>query len=111
MNQIMQEMYTDDAIGYVGNDDCGQTSAWYVLSAMGFYPLDAASGEYELGCPQLTKATVSLPNGRTLTIKTNRRNATQYKMRRILWNGHPLKGHTINHQQLMKGGTLEFVFK
>lgn len=68
VTQIMREMYRNTPDGLCGNEDCGQMSAWYIFSAMGFYPLDPVSGEYELGAPLFDEVSIELPDGKTFTI-------------------------------------------
>lgn len=68
VTQIMREMYRNTPDGLCGNEDCGQMSAWYIFSAMGFYPVDPVSGEYELGVPLFDEVTIELPDGKTFTI-------------------------------------------
>jgi predicted alpha-1,2-mannosidase len=98
---ICQEFYNNTTTGMIGNDDCGQMSAWYIFSTLGFYPANPASGEYVLGRPQVKSATIKLPNGKQLKIADN-----QQKV--ILLNNQPITGATIHHRQVTAGGTLIF---
>lgn len=105
LRQIMKELYSDRPDGLCGNEDCGQMSAWYVLSAIGFYPLDPASGRYELGAPIVKRAEIRLPEGKKFVIKANPDN--DYKEVRL--NGTRLDRTYITHGEVMAGGTLEFL--
>ena len=107
-NKVMNEQYFNRIDGYTGNEDCGQMSAWYIWSSMGFYPVDPASGMYSFGSPQLKQAQITLPNGRSLTIKTNRKGPHDCYIKAVKRNGKPYKKNFITHQDLLQGGTLEF---
>ncbi len=107
--QIMREFYTNTPAGLCGNEDCGQMSAWYVFSALGFYPVNPVSGRYELGCPLFDSTTLHLENGNTFTIRVTNRSATNCYVQRVLLDGKDLKQSFITHEQLMNGGDLEFV--
>lgn len=108
-NKVMREQYFNRIDGYSGNEDCGQMSAWYIWSAMGFYPVDPASGVYSFGSPQFKKVTINLPNGKTFTIKTNRRGASDCYIKSVKLNGQRYQNNYISHKDIFKGGTLEFV--
>ncbi|MBQ5751883.1 MAG: GH92 family glycosyl hydrolase [Bacteroidaceae bacterium] len=105
VRQIMKEMYRNTPNGLCGNEDCGQMSAWYVMSAMGFYPVDPCGGEHELGAPLFSKVKLKLPNGNSFTIKTGKEAG---KNRKVLLNGRKIKGTTISHKDIINGGVLEF---
>lgn len=107
-NKVMTEQYNARHDGYSGNEDCGQMSAWYILSSMGFYPVDPASGIYSIGSPQLRKVEISLPNGKTFTITTNRKGPKDCYVKSMKLNGKPYKKNYILHSDIMNGGTLEF---
>lgn len=110
-NKVMREQYNARHDGYSGNEDCGQMSAWYIWSSMGFYPVDPASGVYNFGSPQFKSVTITLSNGNTFTIKSNRRGADDCYIKGVKLNGKTYKDNFITHQQLLKGGTLEFQMK
>lgn len=110
-NKVMREQYNARHDGYSGNEDCGQMSAWYIWSAMGFYPVDPASGVYNFGSPQFKSAVITLANGKTFTIKTNRRGADDCYIKSVKMNGKAYKDNYITHTQLLDGGTLEFSMK
>jgi predicted alpha-1,2-mannosidase len=99
--QICQAFYNNTTTGMIGNDDCGQMSAWYIFSTLGFYPVNPANGEYVLGKPQVKKATVHLSDGKILQVMNN-------NSKTVLWNGASLKGVTISHKALAGGGVLKF---
>ncbi len=109
VRQIVETQYLPSPEGLCGNDDCGQMSAWYILSAMGFYPVSPVSGEYVFGAPQLPRVSLSLPGGKRLTVVAEGLDKTHKYVRRILWNGKAVKGTSIAHATLMRGGELRFV--
>jgi predicted alpha-1,2-mannosidase len=102
VRQIMKELYRNTPDGICGNEDCGQMSAWYVMSAMGFYPINPCGGEYELGMPLFPEATLRLADGKTFTV-TNKGN-----WKKAYLNGKRIKGTAITHKDIMQGGVLEF---
>lgn len=85
----------------IGNDDCGQMSAWYIFSALGFYPVNPASAEYIIGQPQIKSATVYLQDGKKLVIKNN--NSLS-----VVLNDTPISGFKIAHKAIAAGGVLNF---
>ncbi|WP_289300558.1 glycoside hydrolase domain-containing protein, partial [Xylanibacter muris] len=99
---------TNNSSGLVGNDDCGQMSAWYVFSALGFYPVNPASGDYDLGVPAVEHAVVHLPNGNTLEVKAPRKRADYTNPKEVRLNGKLLKDRKISHKDILAGGTLKF---
>lgn len=106
---IMNELYNDSSSGYAGNDDCGEMSAWYVFGALGFYPVNPVSGEYVIGTPMLEEAVIQLPGGKTFTVKAPRKENNEIYIRSMKLNGKKYTKNYITHQDIMKGGTLEFV--
>ena len=108
-NKVMTEQYFNRIDGYSGNEDCGQMSAWYIWSSMGFYPVDPASGVYLFGSPQLKRVDIQLSNGKTFTVKTNRRGKDDCYIKAVKLNGKKYTQNYITHQDIMEGGTLEFV--
>ena len=106
---IMNELYNDSSSGYAGNDDCGEMSAWYVFSALGFYPVNPVSGEYVIGTPMLEEAVMQLPGGKTFTIKAPRKKNNEIYIRSMKLNGKKYAKNFITHQDIMNGGILEFV--
>lgn len=107
--RIMREMYNNSPSGYAGNDDCGEMSAWYIFSAMGFYPVNPASGEYYLGTPLFDSCTLNLENGRKFTVTASRRTPGSYGVKSVKLNGKPLKSTRLRHSDIVAGGTLEFI--
>lgn len=106
--RIMDEMYNNSSSGYAGNDDCGEMSAWYVFSALGFYPVNPASGEYSLGTPLFDSCTLHLPGGRTFTITASRKSTDRHLVKSVQLNGKRIDGHTVTYADIMNGGHLHF---
>ena len=106
---IMNNLYNDTSSGYAGNDDCGEMSAWYIFGALGFYPVNPASGEYIIGTPMLEEATIHLPDRKTFAIKAPRKKGNEIYIRSIKLNGKKYTKNYITHQDILNGGTLEFV--
>lgn len=102
---VFRTQYFDAPYGFCGNDDCGQMSAWYIFSTLGFYPVNPCGGEYVLGVPQTTKATVHLDKGQILVI---RKVGTGDHVIEITFNGKPVEGHIINQSEFKRGGLLVF---
>ncbi|MCL1892731.1 MAG: GH92 family glycosyl hydrolase [Holophagaceae bacterium] len=108
VRQIMEELYLAGPEGLCGNDDCGQMSSWYVFSALGFYPVDPASGIYVFGSPRVKSAKLSLQGGKSLEIiAKNQSNENKY-IQSVTWNGKPLNRHYIKHEEIAQGGKLVF---
>ena len=103
VSQIMNGLYRNTPDGICGNEDCGQMSAWYVMSAMGFYPVNPCGGEYELGVPLFPEIKINLDNEKAFTVK-----ARKTSKNRVLLNGSPIKGTSITHYEIINGGVLEF---
>lgn len=106
---IMNELYNDSSSGYAGNDDCGEMSAWYVFGALGFYPINPVSGEYVIGTPMLEEAVIQLPGRKTFTVKAPRKEDNEVYICSMKLNGEKYTKNYITHQDIMKGGILEFV--
>jgi predicted alpha-1,2-mannosidase len=104
VDSIQKTMYHNAPDGLSGNEDCGQMSAWYVLSALGFYPIAPGSTRYELGHPIFNKATLRLENGKTLTVQRNGGTGKYIKSVRL----NQTEIHSLEHEQIMQGGLLEF---
>lgn len=107
--RIKREMYTDQRDGLCGNEDCGQMSAWYVLSAMGFYPVTPASNIYVLGSPSFKKATIKLENGKTFTIKAEKLSEKNFYIQSATFDGQPYTKSYITHDMIESGGELTLV--
>ncbi|WP_286068514.1 GH92 family glycosyl hydrolase [Stenotrophomonas sp. 57] len=108
LKQIMDTQYADRPDGLAGNDDVGQMSAWYVFTALGFYPVAPGSGEYILGRPFLPKATMRLPNGKTFTIVADGLDEAHTYVGSVSLNGKPLQRTFLRHDEIMAGGELRF---
>ena len=108
VNKIMYELYTNQADGLCGNEDCGQMSAWYVMSAMGFYPVTPASGYYVIGVPHFEEMVINLENGKTFTVVANNLSRGNCYIESVKLNGKPLKRSYIYFDEVHNGGKLEF---
>ncbi len=109
IHQIVSTMYRNETDGLCGNDDCGQMSAWYVFSSLGFYPVCPGSNEYVIGAPSVDKATINLENGKQFTITAQNLSDKNIYIRQMKLNGQPLNGFILSNEDIVKGGTLEFV--
>ena len=107
ISQITHELYTNTPAGLCGNEDCGQMSAWYVFSAMGFYPVNPVSGMYEIGSPAFPKVQLHLNNGKTFTVIAENASRENCYIQSIKLNGVAYDKSYITHQQIMEGATLE----
>ena len=107
-SKVMNEQYTDLPSGYSGNEDCGQMSAWYILSAMGFYPLNPANGIYCLGSPQIEKAVIKFEDGKQFIIKTKNHSKENIYIQSVKLNGSEYGKSYITHKDIINGGTIEF---
>lgn len=108
LREIMNRMYRPERDGLCGNDDCGQMSAWYVFTAMGFYPVCPASGQYIIGAPYFPYMKVDLGNGNTLTIKAPKASDKNRYVKSVTLNGKPVGTIYLTHEQIMAGGELVF---
>ena len=109
IKQIRDSMYRAEPNGLAGNDDLGQMSAWYVFSALGFYPLNPVGGDFVLGTPQFSKVTLQLDHGKSLQITAEAAAPGEY-VSAVYWNGQRIAGQVLNYPQLMQGGQLHFEF-
>ena len=108
IRQTMQRMYNANPDGYCGDEDNGQTSAWYVFSAMGFYPVCPGAGEYVLGAPYFDEMTLHLENGRNVSIKANDNTDDNCYVNSLTLNGKPYSKNYIKRSDLMQGA--QFVY-
>lgn len=108
VRQITTDFYRNKPDGLIGNDDCGQMSAWYLFSAMGFYPVNPVSGELVFGAPQLPKVSIAVGEGKTFTMEAKDLSAENLYVDRIEWNGLPCVRNFITYDQIMGGGSLVF---
>ncbi len=111
IHQILTELYNDSPAGLCGNEDCGQMSAWYVFNAMGFYPFNPISCQYETGTPLFDKVTIHLPGGKDFKIETRNAAPGKYAVKSVTLNGKSLRRTYFTHAELTKGGTLVFEMK
>lgn len=108
VEQVRSSFYNPTPCGYAGNDDCGQMSAWYIFSALGFYPFNAGSAEYVIGTPLFQKAVLHMPNGKDLVINAPRKSDKAIYVKSVKLNGKKITDWKLTHQQLMEGGSLDF---
>ena len=109
IKQICQELYNNSPEGLCGNEDCGQMSAWYVFSALGFYPVNPVDATYAIGVPSFPSATITLPNGRKFNVLAKNLSPKSQYIEKALLNGKELSKVYITHDELMNGGNLEFI--
>lgn len=120
VKQIQRELYTDQPAGLCGNEDVGQMSAWYILSALGFYQVEPCGGRYVLGSPLVQEATLHVGNGKTFTIRTHGLSEKAIYIKSVQLNGKPMQRQALtqpkrgeegafilNHEDLVRGGTLD----
>ncbi|GJM63392.1 GH92 family glycosyl hydrolase [Persicobacter diffluens] len=108
VRDVMNRMYTPYPDGYCGDEDNGQTSAWYVFSAMGFYPVAPGTPQYVIGSPLFEEVSLKLENGNTFTVKANDNKVENVYIQSATLNGNDWNKNFLNHEDLMKGGVLEF---
>ncbi|WP_422106141.1 GH92 family glycosyl hydrolase [Winogradskyella sp.] len=108
VHQILTELYKNTPDGISGNEDCGQMSAWYVFSSLGFYPVTPGSNQYIIGTPIMDRATFNLENGNQFTVQTYDLSPTNKYIEYVYLNGEPLDRTYITHDEIIQGGTLEF---
>ncbi len=108
IREVMNRLYTPQADGYCGDEDNGQTSAWYVYSALGFYPVAPATDEYVIGTPLFKKITVTLEDGKTIEINAPDNSSKNRYVKGIEFNGKSYSKNYFNYSELMKGATINF---
>jgi predicted alpha-1,2-mannosidase len=101
ITRICRDFYDNTPSGMIGNDDCGQMSAWYIFSSLGFYPVNPVSGEYVLGAPQVRRATIQLNDAKAFRMRSEGRASP-------VWNNRKIETPTISHKAIMAGGELVF---
>jgi len=106
LREVMNRMYTPQADGYCGDEDNGQTSAWYVFSALGFYPVCPGTDQYVMGAPLFKKATLHLENGKTFVINAPENSTKNIYMESMQLNGSTYTKNYLTHEDIMKGGTV-----
>jgi predicted alpha-1,2-mannosidase len=109
VREVLSEMYSDRPAGLPGNEDVGQMSAWYVLSALGFYQVEPAGGKYIFGSPLVDKAVIKVKDGKTFTITATNNSAENKYIQKVILNGQPYPHYYIRFKDIEQGGTLEFV--
>lgn len=109
LRKVMKEMYTIAKDGLCGNEDVGQMSAWYVLSAIGLYQVEPAGGPFIIGSPVVNKATIQLESGKTFTVEAKNNSDSNIYVQSVQLNGKPLSRSYITYKQLMQGGKLTLV--
>lgn len=105
--RIMNEFYTNTPEGLAGNEDCGQMSAWYVFSAMGFYPANPVGGEYEIGTPLFPEVRINMPSGKTFTLLARGLSDDAIYVKAVKVNGKPWRKSHLTHDMLLDGATVE----
>jgi len=108
VREVCETCYAPNPDGLCGNDDCGQMSAWYVFSVLGFYPFDPCGGEYVIGAPQVPKAILHLTNGRSFTVTAKNFSRQNKYVKSVTLNGKPVTSRSIRHSDIVKGGELAF---
>ncbi|OYU96997.1 MAG: alpha-mannosidase [Bacteroidetes bacterium B1(2017)] len=108
IHKVIHDFHNNTPNGMIGNEDCGQMSAWYILSTLGFYPINPANGEFVLGSPQVRKASIHLPNGKTFDVEAqNYSEENSYNETRIL-NGKKISNPFVTYKEIINGGLLTF---
>ncbi len=107
--QIMHTLYKNTPDGICGNEDCGQMSSWYVFSAMGFYPVDPISGQYEIGSPIFPEVKMYLANGKIFVVRAENVSDENIYIQSVTVNGQPYNKSYITHEMIMQGDTIHFV--
>jgi len=108
VREVMDRLYNPQADGYCGDEDNGQTSAWYVFSAMGFYPVTPAVDQYVIGAPLFKKITVALENGNIIQINAPTNSSENRYIQTINFNGNPYSKNYFKYSELQKGATIHF---
>ena len=109
LRRVMDRMYSPTPDGYCGDEDNGQTSAWYVFSALGFYPVCPASNEYVIGTPLFTRAVLKLENGNSVTINAPLNSSENFYIGAMRLNGKDYSHNFLRHDELMRGATIDFL--
>jgi predicted alpha-1,2-mannosidase len=109
VREIARDAYSNTPNGVLGNEDCGQMSAWYIFTAMGFYPLNPVSADYVIGSPLFSRVTLNLPNGKTFEITAANNSERNVYIQSAALNGKPLNRPVVSYAQIEAGGKLDFV--
>ena len=110
VRRIMDELYTDRPDGLCGNEDVGQMSAWYILSALGFYQVEPCGGRFQIGSPLVERAVLHLPGGRTFEIVTHGAAADKPCIRKMKLNGKSYTKTFLDYRDIMDGGKWEVYY-
>ena len=108
IREVLTRLYTPAPDGYCGDEDNGQTSAWYVFSSLGFYPVTPGTDQYVIGSPLFDQAVLHMPSGKKFTIQARNNGPDQCYIESVRMNGKPLEASYLNYEELLEGGTLEF---
>lgn len=108
VRMILKRQYKNAPDGLGGNDDCGQMSAWYIFSSLGFYPVAPGSADYALGSPAVKSAVLQLENGKTFTVEAINQGEKNVYVHKVLLNGKPIRNHILRHDEITAGGKLVF---
>lgn len=108
IRKILKMQYKNAPDGLGGNDDCGQMSAWYIFSSLGFYPVAPGSDVYAIGSPAIHSATLNLESGKTFTVEAIHQSDRNVYVKKVLLNGKPVTDYTIRHSDITNGGKLVF---
>jgi predicted alpha-1,2-mannosidase len=108
IHRIINEFHKPTPDGMIGNDDCGQMSAWYILSSLGFYPVNPATGEFVLGAPQVKKATLHLAQNKKTVIEATNISMQNIYSEKVFWDKKLIEKPALTYQEIMKGGILRF---
>lgn len=109
VREVMDKLYSDRPDGYPGDEDNGQTSAWYVFSALGFYPVTPGSGQYVIGSPLFEKASMTMETGKVFTVVAEGNSKKSVYIQSATLNGKPFNRTWLTHDEIQDGGTLHFV--
>ena len=109
IHKVIHEFHNNTPNGMIGNDDCGQMSAWYIMSSLGFYPVNPATNQFVLGAPQLKKATLHLQVGKSFVIEAKKISTDNYYVQKSYLNNKLINKNIITYQEIMYGGNLKFI--
>lgn len=105
---ILKKQYHNGPDGLGGNDDCGQMSAWYIMSSLGFYPVAPSSDQYAIGSPSIDHGVLNVANGKQFIIDVKNQSDKNVYVKKIELNGKILKGWFLNYEEIRQGGNLVF---
>ena len=108
IHQVVQDFHNNTPDGMIGNDDCGQMSAWYIFSALGFYPVTPGSNDYAIGSPLIKNAIINLENGKVIIINTVNQKADNVYIEKITLNGENLNNYLLDYNKIKNGAEITF---